>query len=54
VEREFANGDHAINEALAALGITAESLKDPFDTLWLGRYRHTEDWLRTIGPRISL
>jgi len=54
VEREFANGYHAINEAVVALGITAESPRDAFDTLGLGRYRHTEDWLRSIGPRPSL
>lgn len=51
VEREFVNGYHAINEALAALGIAADSPKDAFDTLGLGRYRRTEDWLRVIEPR---
>jgi len=54
VEREFASGYHAINDALAALGVTAESPKDAFDTLGLGRYRHTEDWRRVIAPRPSL
>lgn len=54
VEREFNKGYQAINEALAALGITAESPRDAFDTLGLGRYRHTEDWRRAIVPRPSL
>ena len=48
-ERRFATGYRAINEALAALGITAESPNDAFDTLGLGRYRRTEDWLRASG-----
>ena len=50
-ERQFETGYGAINEALAALGITAEPPKDAFDTLGLGRFRHTEDWLRTIESR---
>lgn len=47
-------GYGAINAALQALGITAELPNDAFDTLRLGRYRSTEEWLRAIGPRPSL
>jgi hypothetical protein len=49
-ERRFAAGYHAINEALAALGITAEPPNDAFDTLGLGRYRRTEEWLSGRPP----
>lgn len=49
----FETGYNAINQALRALGITAEcsaeSNKDEFDSLGLGRYRRTEDWLRAIA-----
>ena len=54
VEREFSKGHHAIKDAPADLGITAESPRDAFDTVGLGRYRHTEDWRRAIVPRPSL
>ena len=47
----FEAGYHAINAALLALGITAEPPSDAFDTLGLGRYRRTEDWLRATAPR---
>ncbi len=54
----FETGYNAINQALRALGITAEctaeSNKDEFDSLGLGRYRRTEDWLRAIAPPPAL
>lgn len=50
VVQEFPSGCTAINAALAALGITTEPASDAFDTLRLGRYRHTEDWLAAIAP----
>jgi len=49
VETVFETGYHAINAALHALGITAEPPSDAFDTLRLGRYRRTEDWLRATS-----
>lgn len=48
---KFETGYHAINAALHALGITAEPPNDAFDTLGLGRYRHTEDWLCDLTPQ---
>ena len=34
-----------INRALAKLGIRAANGMDEFDTVGLGRHRHTEDWI---------
>ncbi len=46
----------AINEALAAIGVRRKGQMDEFDTIGLGRYRHTEDWAgedgRTAYPPI--
>ncbi|MBI2685079.1 MAG: hypothetical protein HYX27_02095 [Acidobacteria bacterium] len=49
-QTKFETGYQAINDAPHALGITAEPPKDAFDTLGLGRYRRTEDWLREAMP----
>jgi hypothetical protein len=35
----------AINGALRLLGVSADPDKDEFDTVGLGRHRHTEDWI---------
>lgn len=37
--------DDAINEALHELGVEPSGSLDEFDTLDLGRYRATDDWL---------
>jgi hypothetical protein len=37
--------DHAINQALKLLGVTARTGHDEFDTVGLGRHRNTDDWL---------
>ena len=36
---------HAINAALAFLGVTAEGGQDEFDAVGLGRHRWTEEWM---------
>ena len=38
-------GPHAINRALAFLGVTIGEAQDEFDAVQLGRYRKTEDWI---------
>jgi hypothetical protein len=39
------SGPEVINQALKMLGVEAEKDLDEFDTLRLGRYRHTQKWL---------
>jgi hypothetical protein len=39
------SGPDVINQALKMLGVEAEKDLDEFDTLGLGRYRHTRKWL---------
>lgn len=51
--REFPAGYSAINLALRELGIVAEPPHDEFDTLGLGRHRHTGQWLAAIAPPTS-
>ncbi|MBC8143450.1 MAG: type II toxin-antitoxin system VapC family toxin [Armatimonadetes bacterium] len=41
---------NAINEALARLGVRAAPPLDSFDTVGLGRFRHTEDWVSVVEP----
>lgn len=38
-------GADAINQALRQLGVTAAAQADEFDTVGLGRFRSTEEWL---------
>jgi len=38
-------GKDSINQALRLLGVRAESGKDEFDTVWLGRHRTMEGWV---------
>lgn len=35
----------AINKSLVVIGVVADSGKDEFDTLNLGRHRYTSDWI---------
>jgi hypothetical protein len=37
--------DLAINQVLRALGVSPDGGRDEFDTIGLGRFRETEDWV---------
>lgn len=44
---------NAINRALKVLGVQAADDLDEFDTLKLGRYRHTKKWLELLDSQRS-
>lgn len=46
---ELAYGQEAVNIILRAFGVISEPDKDEFDTLALGRYRHTHDWANSTS-----
>jgi len=41
---EYKYGQGVINAALRSLAVICEDKKDEFDTLGLGRHRHTREW----------
>ncbi|MGE5415669.1 MAG: hypothetical protein ACM3UZ_02675 [Acidobacteriota bacterium] len=49
-ELVYEDNMEAINNVLSLMGIHAETGKDEFDTVGLGRHRHIEDWLKEIDP----
>jgi type IV secretory pathway VirB6-like protein len=46
-----ASDSNAINRALKLLGVQATENLDEFDTLKLGRYKHTKQWLELHNAR---
>jgi hypothetical protein len=42
-----------INSSLRLLGVQVSEDADEFDTVDLGRHRHTEEWTATIPPSIQ-